>query len=222
MTDFQEDVLYRIILGTGLGLTVVGLIWLGPLLLIGGAATAIVVGLRYWISIGRFEHLKLANQKTVIEWKKLLGEWIKWFEIEDKYIHTKMLYLGNSADNTIRYWYDHGYYVPQAVDNGEFYWERKVWIENSTLREKLDGFQEMGNEWPAYYQEVVLANKRKKKIKEQETKARKENRQINQKSAASAFMDSHPDTLLDMKQTVEELRKEIEGYCPVINFEEIE
>ena len=221
MSDFQTDVAIRLGIGMLTGCTLIALLYLGPLIMIAAGAIGVTLGLRWWKAQGKFSNLKLADQRTVIEWKKLLGEWIKWFEIEHKYIHTKMLYLGNSADGTIRYWYDSGYYVPQAVDNGEFYWERKVWIENATLREKLNGFQEMGNEWPAYYQEVVLANKRKKKIKEQEAKARKENRQINQKSAASAFMDSHPDTLLDMKQTVEELRKEIEGYCPVINFEEI-
>jgi len=222
VSDFQTDVAIRLGIGILTGCTLVALLYLGPLFMIMTGAIGVTLGLQWWRAQGKFNNLKLADQRTIIEWKKLLGEWIKWFEIERKYIHAKMLYLGDSADGTIRYWYDSGYYVPQAVDNGEFYWERKVWIENATLREKLNGFQEMGNEWPAYYQEVVLANKRKKKIKEQEVKARKENRQINQKSAASAFMDSHPDTLLDMKQTVEELRKEIEGYCPVINFEEIQ
>ena len=220
MSDFQEDVLIRCFIGGIIGMFVVGMVWLGPWLLIGGATIGAILGWRWWRNKGRFSELDLADQMTIIEWKKLLPQWIKWFEIEKKYVHKKMLYMGDSKDGTIRYWYDDGFYVPQAIDNGEFYWERKVWIENPTLREKLDGFQEMGNEWPAYYQEVVLANKRKKKLTERQTRELMRQGQ-NKKSAANAFMDEHPNVLLDMKETVEELRKEIEGYCPVIDFGEI-
>ena len=71
-----------------------------------------------------------------------------------------MMYLGTFGDDdTIRWWYwrdesMRDWLVPQAIDNGEVYWSRKLKIENPKLLKHLRGFWEMGNEWPAYYKMI--------------------------------------------------------------------
>lgn len=94
-----------------------------------------------------------------------------------------MMYLGTFGnDETIRWWYWRGdgtqdYLVPQAVDNGEVYWDKKLRIENPKLLQHLHGFYEMGNEWPAYYK---MINKQVEHIKKQE---RKKGRQAAERAA---------------------------------------
>lgn len=174
-----------------------------------------------WYKRWRFRHIKKADKRTFIRPKE-------WADFEPG-LYKGMLYLGNSQDGTIRYWYLDGYFYPQAVDNGEMYWDRGKYIENENLRKKLNGFQEMGNEWPAYYHEVICADERRKKILEKQKKRIEEMRQAPQNrknknwryaaTASSEFLNQHPDYLKDLNETVDELRKEIEGYCPTINFE---
>lgn len=214
MDNYQVDALYRILIGVGCGIAVVSLLALGPLILYGSLIATGIVGARWWRRIGRFKNLQMADRKGFFEITDFIGGL---FDFEINGVHHHMLYLGNSKDGTIRYWYDEGYYYPQAVDDGTMYWEQRVHIDNPELRQKLNGFQEMGNEWPAYYQEVVLAEQRKKKRKEVQEKKKKE--ATGAATAASAFLNDHPNYVMDLQETVEELRKEIEGYCPTIDFD---
>lgn len=98
-----------------------------------------------------------------------------------------MMYLGTLGDDdTIRWWYWRGgdgvsdYLVPQAVDNGEVYWDKKLKIENPKLLRHLHGFYEMGNEWPAYYK---MINKQVERVKEQERKNKTKGRQVAERAA---------------------------------------
>ena len=97
-----------------------------------------------------------------------------------------MMYLGTLGDDdTIRWWYwredgTKDYLVPQAVDNGEVYWDKKLRIENPRLLRHLHGFYEMGNEWPAYYK---MINKQVERVKEQEKKHKTKGRQVAERAA---------------------------------------
>lgn len=201
-----------------------GMVFIAPWVFGGCLLAAGVVGFRWWKNIGRFNKLKLADRKHFIETTEFIGGL---FDFEWNGIHHHMLYLGDSKDGTIRYWYDDGYYYPQAVDDGTMYWDKCKAINDTNLRSKLDGFQEMGNEWPAYYNEVVMADKRKKALAQQEEKrcAASPSRKPKRKeamTAASQFLNDHPDYMKDLNETVEQLRKEIQGYCPTIDFESIQ
>ena len=72
----------------------------------------------------------------------------------------------------------------------------------------------MGNKWPAYYNEVLMADKRKRAhSRKSKCKAAM--------TAATAFLDEHPNYMKDLDETVEQLRKELQGYCPTIDFESL-
>ena len=225
----EQTVLDEFKVGVGIGgAAILFFALFSPWLLTAGLLAAAIVGGRWWKNIGRFRHLKLADRKHFIETTEFLGGL---FDFEWNGVHHHMLYLGNSQDGTIRYWYDDGYYYPQAVDNGEMYWDKCKAINDTNLRSKLDGFQEMGNEWPAYYNEVVMADKRKKALaqrvaqQEEKQRAASPSRKKGRKDAATAtaaFLNEHPDYVKDLNETVEQLRKEIQGYCPTIDFESIQ
>lgn len=92
----------------------------------------------------------------------------------------RMMYLGTfSDDETVRWWYwrdddMHDWLVPQAIDNGEVYIDRKLAIENPKLLKHLRGFWDMGNEWPAYYKMINRQVEHiKKKDHEQEARQRR-------------------------------------------------
>jgi len=163
-----------------------------------------------------------------------------------------MMYLGTFGnDDTIRWWYWRGdgtqdYLVPQAIDNGEIYWDKKLRIENPKLLQHLHGFYEMGNEWPAYYK---MINRQVEHVKKQERKNKK-------KAQANSNMIKHPFSfepetikavesnlpradyaiedpgtkyaitaamssdaqLLDLQETVKELEQEIKGRCPTLDI----
>ena len=205
------DDLFPILAPIGIGLAcAIFFLHLWPVVLTVGAGWGIYKWYRKW----RFRHIQKADKHTFVRPKD-------WADFEPG-IYKGMLYLGDSQDGTIRYWYDHGYLYPQAWDNGEMYWDKSKYIENDELRKKLNGFQEMGNEWPAYYQEVVLAEKRKRaieKIKKQADEVRAEKgKKKYAATAASEFLNEHNNYIKDLDETVDQLRKEIEGYCPTIDF----
>lgn len=204
--------------GLGLGGFVILLLLLSPWLLTAGLLAAVIVGGRWWKNIGRFRDLKLADRKHFIETSEFIGG-IADFEWTG--IHRRMLYLGKSQDGTIRYWYDDGNYYPQAVDNGEMYWDKGKAINDPSLRSKLDGFQEMGNEWPAYYNEVLMADRRKKALAQRAASPSRKKGRNNVATATAAFLNDHPNYMKDLNETVDQLRKEIQGYCPTIDFESL-
>lgn len=107
-----------------------------------------------------------------------------------------MMYLGTLGDDdTIRWWYwredgTKDYLVPQAVDNGEVYWDKKLRIENPRLLRHLHGFYEMGNEWPAYYK---MINKQVEHIKKRDHEQEARQRRAEKHAARHAVnMIKHP------------------------------
>lgn len=167
-----------------------------PLLAIG----AVMSGWN-WYKRWRFKNLRKADKKMFI---RLPGQY------NTTELKPNMLYLGKSKDETIRYWYDDGYVYSQAVDDGKMYWDKAVLIRDQNLIMQLNGMQEMGNEWPAYYHEILGAEKRKAAKSKKKYAA----------SATSEFLGEHPDYLKDLNETVDQLRKEVQGYCPVIEVKE--
>ena len=127
-----------------------------------------------WYKRWRFKLLEPAEKKKFLDFS--VCGYGKICDVEH------MMYLGTFGDDdTIRWWYWRGddgvsdWLVPQAIDNGEVYWSRKLRIENPKLLQHLRGFWEMGNEWPAYYKMINRQVEHTKKAhKEQEKKHRKE------------------------------------------------
>ena len=164
----------------------------------------------------------------------------------------KMMFIGMSDDKSVRWWYWRGddgvkdWLVPQAVDNGQIYWNKKLEIKNPVLLKHLHGFWDMGNEWPGYYK---MINKQVEQIKKQEKKKKKANANIvkhptsfdpevikavesdlpradyaivdpdnNNLNTITAAMASQSD-LLELQQAVKELEEEIHGKCPTLEFD---
>lgn len=125
-----------------------------------------------WYKRWRFKLLEPAEKKKFLDFS--VCGYGKICDVEH------MMYLGTLGDDdTIRWWYWRGgdgvsdYLVPQAIDNGEVYWDRKLKIENPKLLKHLHGFWDMGNEWPAYYKMINRQVEHIKKThKEQKTKGR--------------------------------------------------
>ena len=81
------------------------------------------------------------------------------------------MYLGTTEDGTIRWWFGDGDWImPQAIDNGEFYWNKRVQVKNPVLLRHLKGFYEMGNEWPEYYKIISKKTPTKKVYKRNKDK----------------------------------------------------
>lgn len=111
----------------------------------------------------------------------------QFFEDNDITCRKPMMYLGLSQEGTIRWWYMRdgsyrSYAVPQAVDNGKVYWDKKVEIKNPMLIVHLNGFWAMGNEWPEYYKTITKREDKKKVYKKDK----------NKKTWVDAAMIKHP------------------------------
>ena len=117
-----------------------------------------------WWKRWRFKNLKAADQRN-------------FFVNNEIFDRKPLMYLGTTQEGTIRWWYMRdgygSYMVPQAIDNGQVYWDKKVQIKNPMLIVHLNGFAAMGNEWPEYYKTVMVPkakraqqNKSKKKKKQ--------------------------------------------------------
>lgn len=231
MNDFQTDVIYRMVFGLGLGLTVVGLLSIGPWIFAGGLLAVGIFGGRWWAKKGRFKNLQLAQRKMFFDTRDLI-------DIES----FSFMYLGTTAEGTIRWWYTGGdYMIPQAIDNGEVYWEKRVEIRNATLLKHLRGFYEMGNEWPEYYKTVVAPQEKpeQKKKKSRAERARElsmlrkgkiieavpsdlpradyTDGELDAKPMTAAAAADRP--MMELIQAVESLEKDVKGTCPTIDFE---
>lgn len=228
MNDFQTDVIYRMVFGLGLGLTVVGLLSIGPWIFAGGLLAAGIFGGRWWTKKGRFKNLQLAQRKMFFDTRDLA-------DVES----FSFMYLGTTAEGTIRWWYTGGdYMIPQAIDNGEVYWEKRVEIKNATLLKHLRGFYEMGNEWPEYYKTVVAPQEKpeQKKKKSRAERARELRKgkiieavpsNLPRADYTDGELDAKPMTaaaaadrpMMELIQAVESLEKDAKGACPTIDFE---
>ena len=186
-----------------------------------------------WYKRWRFKWTKPAEVKRFIDFSNIGYGTIG--EVE------KMMFIGMSKDETIRWWYWRGddgvkdYLVPQAVDNGQIYWNRKLEIKNPVLLKHLHGFMEIGNEWPDYYR---MINRQIEHVKKQEKKKKKEVETVKAEpshlpradyadvetgpnlaaTAAISAMDQTNAQLLDLQETVKELEKEIKGRCPTLDI----
>lgn len=168
MSDFQTDVALRMAMGLGAGFLLISILTIGPWLLAGGLLAAGIFGGRWWAKKGRFKDMRLAQTKNFVDAR----------DITD-IITYNLMYLGTTDEGTIRWWYGQdgnyrSYAIPQAIDNGEVYWDKRVEINNPILLKHLKGFYEMGNEWPEYYKTVVVP--REKKDKEVTSKKKKKNK----------------------------------------------
>ncbi len=235
MEDFETDVIYRMVFGLGLGLTIVGLLSIGPWLFAGGLLAAGIFGGRWWAKKGRFKNLQLAQRKMFFDTRDLI-------DIES----FSFMYLGTTAEGTIRWWYTGGdYMIPQAIDNGEVYWEKRVEIKNAILLKHLRGFYEMGNEWPEYYKTVIAPQEKPKDKKKRRTRDEvakewrlmKHGKSIENIEAipsnlpradyTDGELDAKPMTaaaaadrpMMELIQAVESLEKDVNGTCPTIDFE---
>lgn len=231
MNDFQTDVIYRMVFGLGLGLTVVGLLSIGPWIFAGGLLAAGIFGGRWWTKKGRFKNLQLAQRKMFFDTRDLA-------DVES----FSFMYLGTTAEGTIRWWYTGGdYMIPQAIDNGEVYWEKRVEIKNATLLKHLRGFYEMGNEWPEYYKTVIAPQEKpEQKKKKSRAERAKELSALRKGKIIEAVpsdlpradytdgeLDAKPMTaaaaadrpMMELIQAVESLEKDANGTCPTIDFE---
>lgn len=126
-----------------------------PWLLLAGGA---IVGYK-WYKQWRFKKTRAADKHIFFR---------------DRFIFdpTKLMYLGTSQEGTIRWWFDgRCWMVPQAVDNGAVYWDKKISITSPEFIKHLRGFYEMGNEWPEYYKLTVKEDNKKvyKKDKHRKT-----------------------------------------------------
>ena len=135
---------YAIVIG---GAALLSLI--SPWLLVGAAG---VIGYRWW-SKWRYEDLRPAETRWLVDWTML-----------PTIDGCKYMYLGTTQEGTIRWWYYNGYLYPQAVDNNQVYWDKRIHVEDEVLRKHLEGFFEMGNEWPEYYRTVVVPKDKSKRI----------------------------------------------------------
>ncbi len=200
--------------------------------------TGAICGWKWWKK-WRFKDMSLAEKKTILDTRG----W-SYFDIEKK----KLMYLGTTEDGTIRWWFGDGDWImPQAIDDGKFYWNKRVEVKDKILLKHLRGFYEMGNEWPEYYK--LTAKKEDKKVYK---------RNKSKKSWVNAAMIEHPCSfapevikavesdlpradytdgepaakpgtaamasdapLMELLETVKDLEKDVTGKCPTINFEEI-
>lgn len=200
---------------------------------------AIGVGLSIpWWKRWRFKNLKAADQRV--------------FFVDNEIFDRKpLMYLGTTQEGTIRWWYMRdgswrSYMVPQAIDDGKVYWDKKKEIKNPMLIVHLNGFAAMGNEWPEYYKTTMA--------KVQKNKSRNKKK----KPAANANMIQHPTSfdpeaiqavasnlpradyvdvvneqakfagtaamqadrpLMELVQAVQDLEKDATGVCPTIDFD---
>ena len=196
-----------------------------------------------WYKRWRFKWIKPAEIKKFLDFSN-----IGYGTIGDV---EKMMFIGMSDEKDIRWWYWRGddgvsdWLVPQAVDNGQIYWNKKLKITNPALLKHLHGFMEMGNEWPSYYK---MINRQIKEIKKQEKKKKGNANMIkhpcsfapetikavssdlpradyatveaddNNLQYATAAMASNAD-LLELQQAVKDLEEEIHGRCPVLEID---
>ena len=124
-------------------------------------AAGMVCGWQWWKK-WRFKNMSLAEKKTIFDTRGL-----SYFDIDKK----KLMYLGTTEDGTIRWWFGDGDWImPQAIDNGEFYWNKRVQVKNPVLLRHLKGFYEMGNEWPEYYKIISKKTPTKKVYKRNKDK----------------------------------------------------
>lgn len=134
-----------------------------------------------WYKRWRFKWIEPAETKRFIDFSNIGYGTIG--DIES------MMFIGMSEDKTIRWWYwrsDDGvkdYLVPQAVDDGAVYWNKKLEITNRTLIKHLHGFMDMGNEWPAFYK---MTNKQIEHVRQMHKKQEKKQKKGN------ANMIKHP------------------------------
>lgn len=154
MTDFIFDNPLWFAAGSLICLVAIAHPWI---LLAAGA----VYGWKWWKK-WRFKDMSLAEKKTILDTR----DW-SYFNISKK----KLMYLGTTKDGTIRWWFGDGDWImPQAIDNGEFYWSKRVQVKNPVLLKHLKGFYEMGNEWPEYYKIVSKKEPVKKVYKRSKDK----------------------------------------------------
>ena len=195
-------------------------------------ATGAVCGWKWWKK-WRFKNMNLAEKKTILDTRG----W-SYFDIEKK----KLMYIGTTDNSTIRWWFGDGdWIIPQAIDNGEFYWSKRVQVKNPVLLRHLKGFYEMGNEWPEYYKIVSKKEPVKKVYKRNKDKnhtwvdaatikatpsdlprADYADAESSEKYAATATIsaiDQNNAQLMDLQKAVEDLEKEIHGKCPTLNFD---
>ena len=146
-----------------------GALSIGALLLVGPwlfssllVAAGVVCG-RWWAKKGRFNGIKPSECKMFLDTSDIT-------DIESHY----MMYLGTTEKNTIRWWYNNSYIIPQAIDDGTVYWDKCIEIKDPILLRHLRGFYDMGNEWPEYYKTVIVP--RQKKNKEVTSKKKRKNK----------------------------------------------
>lgn len=237
--ELQRDVLHRMLIGTGVGLGVVALLSLGPWLLAGSLLAIGIAGGRWWVRHGKYKDINPAEKRTILDTRG-----ISYFDIEKK----TLMYLGTTEENTIRWWYGGGEWImPQAIDDGKFYWSKRVEVKDKTLLKHLRGFYEMGNEWPEYYK--LTAKKEDKKVYK---------RDKSKKSWVNAAMVQYPTSfapevikavesdlpradytdgesaarpttaamasdapLMELIESVKDLEMDATGRCPTIQFEEM-
>ena len=143
MDDFDFPI--GAVVGCGLALLLLTPWWLW---LAVGAMCAIP-----WYKKWRFWRTKLSEKKYFVD-----------FDWWDGFLKP-MMYVGTTQEGTLRWWYYQGYLYPQAIDNGEMYWDRKRQVTDPILLRHLDGFVAMGNEWPEYYKTVIVPRENKNKSK---------------------------------------------------------
>lgn len=209
--------------------TAVGILILQPWLLLAAGAFC---GWKWWKK-WRFKDMNLAEKKTILDTRG----W-SYFDIEKE----KLMYLGTTEDGTIRWWFgDDDWIMPQAIDNGEFYWSKRIQVKDPTLLRHLKGFYEMGNEWPEYYKIISKKEPTKKVYKKSKDKNHTWVDAANIKvvpsdlpradyadagsdvakyaaTATISAIDQNNAQLMDLAKTVEELEKEVHGRCPKIDF----
>ena len=138
--------------------TAVGILIFQPWLLLAAGAFC---GWKWWKK-WRFKDMNLAEKKTILDTRG----W-SYLDIEKK----KLMYLGTTENGTIRWWFgDDDWIMPQAIDNGEFYWSKRIQVKDPVLSRHLKGFYEMGNEWPEYYKIVSKKEPIKKVYKKSKDK----------------------------------------------------
>ena len=172
-----------------------------------------------WIKKWRYHFLQPVDKKLVFNW-----EWLEWYGL---------MFIGYSADRTIRWWYTgyNGTLIPQSVRTGKFYWNASEQIDDPELVRHLKGFYEMGLDWLSLCKTQSMKkknkNKSKKKVVEEIAAVPEENAANPIDKAASAISQAtaamaqwaESSELEQLKATVDDLKKEIEGRCPTIKFD---
>ena len=203
-------------------------------------ATGAICGWKWWKK-WRFKNMNLAEKKIILDTRG----W-SYLDIEKK----KLMYLGTTEDGTIRWWFGNGdWIIPQAIDNGEFYWNKRVEIKNPVLLRHLKGFYEMGNEWPEYYKTVCKKEPTKKVYKKSKDKNHtwvdaamikhptsfdpEVIKAVESDLPRADYTDAEPETkpataamasdapLMELIKTVKDLETDATGSCPTIDFKGI-